>query len=126
MFRKIVRSTMWWAQSKQLAGSDLRGNMYFYVSQKEGNPKREVEFKNNEIDFEGVPVQWYSWLNYSRDIPPTLEELHADIKRKDELKIKVAELEEKDAKERLKEMAHQGSGEYDSSAGFISGNRPHD
>jgi NADH:ubiquinone oxidoreductase subunit len=91
----------WWSQAKcfltnkKYVGNDKFGNFYYMKGD-----RRLVEMKG---DFEPnkIPVQWFSWLNQSREQPPTPEELQKFELKQEILKKKVKELEEKEQKNLL-------------------------
>ncbi|ETW77965.1 hypothetical protein HETIRDRAFT_27404, partial [Heterobasidion irregulare TC 32-1] len=58
------------------------GDMWSYV----GNARR-------------LPVQWTSWLSHTRRIPPTLDELQADLERQRRILMKAALIEVCDREE---------------------------
>ena len=86
-------------EPKTLVGKDLAGNSYFQQGE-----KRLVEFKgSNSADTVSVPHRM--WLSFAREDPPTMEELLDRQKRESVLAVKVARLEEEDAKRQAQERA---------------------
>ncbi|KAG1753641.1 uncharacterized protein EDB91DRAFT_409925 [Suillus paluster] len=83
-------------------GKDLEGNKYFECPNTDkGRSKRTVKYRKNEDMWAYVasgrrlPVQWSAWLTHTRPIPPTIEELQADLARQQRVKINAAILEAK-------------------------------
>ncbi|KAI8971090.1 hypothetical protein BDB01DRAFT_812239 [Pilobolus umbonatus] len=72
-----------------LVGTDLSGNEYWDCANPlGGRPKRWVQMKDNpEEDLtifneNKLPVQWQAWLRHTRYVPPTIEELIQEERRK--------------------------------------------
>ncbi|PRT55505.1 NADH-ubiquinone oxidoreductase assembly factor N7BML [Wickerhamiella sorbophila] len=85
---KALRNVPW--RKSWFVGYDLDGNSY-WESTDYNNPyrlRRRVEWGNKKhmADFRAVP-QWMQWLRHARPHPPTLEELIADQRRQQQLKL---------------------------------------
>lgn len=114
--------------ARVLAGKDLAGNVYYFsrieqtksttgferrdFEEEENSAERLSQLEKRWVEFEAendpasCPVQWQGWLKYRRLEPPTLEELEKFEQDQVELKRKVKELEEEDAKQRLQQFSH--------------------
>lgn len=74
-------------RKRHYVGYDLDGNQYFEFDNalRPNRPRRMVDFKTGnwrEAREDRLPVQWLTWLKYTRNDPPTIEELEADVQRK--------------------------------------------
>ncbi|KIY64190.1 hypothetical protein CYLTODRAFT_402177 [Cylindrobasidium torrendii FP15055 ss-10] len=91
-------------------GRDLEGNMFF----EKRNPlpdarrmKRTVEYATKDAywDYIGgkkrLPAQWSAWLSHTRIDAPTWDELQRDMARQQQLKIRVAAIEQRDREEKM-------------------------
>ncbi|KAH8829356.1 hypothetical protein DL96DRAFT_1597786 [Flagelloscypha sp. PMI_526] len=83
-------------------GRDLQGNTFFEYPNPNAphKTKRSVEYVDPE-SYIGGKAQWYAWLTFTRNNPPTIEELQADIRRRQNLARNVALLEERDRQEQI-------------------------
>lgn len=100
----------WRRRSRYFVGEDLQGNRYFEVpSQRPELPRpiRRVEYGEASDDVvqnanraRQLPVQWTSWLSHTRPDPPTLQELQADILRRQRLQQNVWAIEAREREER--------------------------
>ncbi|WOO77301.1 NADH-ubiquinone oxidoreductase assembly factor N7BML [Vanrija pseudolonga] len=94
---------------KRPIGYDLQGNAYFETPNPNGGrPKRTVEYKEqdpNRDDYrtgtKQLPVQWQSWMSWTRSTPPSLAELQADAARLARLQPLIARIEERETAERI-------------------------
>ena len=83
--------------SKKFQGHDLNGNMYFETILKGQKSKRTVTYKDSKLNHhtlyntESIPIQWQSWMRHTRQDPPTIEELNADVKRFQDLQKLIAQ-----------------------------------
>ncbi|KIL00348.1 hypothetical protein PAXRUDRAFT_271428 [Paxillus rubicundulus Ve08.2h10] len=91
----------------RLVGKDLEGNKYFeHPSAVNGRPKRTVQYRRNDdmwayiASGRRLPVQWNAWLTHTRQYPPKIEELRADLARQRRVEINAAILEARDQEER--------------------------
>ncbi|KAG8993967.1 hypothetical protein FRB90_000566, partial [Tulasnella sp. 427] len=94
-----------------LAGRDLQGNRYYeypmHMSPALGRPRRVVKYANPDHMFPGtagLPIQWNSWLSFTRTEPPTLEELQADLRRINMVKANAMLIAGRDAAERARQQ----------------------
>ncbi|KAL1413580.1 hypothetical protein Q8F55_001354 [Vanrija albida] len=108
-------STFWGKLARTLTsrkrpiGYDLQGNAYFETPNPNGGrPKRTVEYKEQDPNLNDyrtgtkqLPVQWQSWMSWTRSAPPSLDELRADAARLARLAPLVARIEEREAAERI-------------------------
>ncbi|KAI9509042.1 hypothetical protein F5148DRAFT_1283375 [Russula earlei] len=88
-----------------------KGNRFFeYPSLRDDPPRarRRVRYKVDEDmwDYVGgakrLPVQWVSWLSHTRENPPTLEELRADLARQRRVLYNASIIEARDREERAR------------------------
>lgn len=103
-------------------GTDLLGNKYYEIPTSFGRPKRFVEYAEpgtagakdrvinsgnyaNRLEYrlgtQQLPVQWTAWMSFTRETPPTMEELKKDWVRQERLKLRVQEIEERERQERI-------------------------
>ncbi|KAI5805681.1 hypothetical protein EDC01DRAFT_725270 [Geopyxis carbonaria] len=72
---------------KRLLGVDLANNTYWETTLPGARPRRSVEFATKGrdwVDYAGaVPVQWHQWLRATRAEPPSVQELVADVRRRE-------------------------------------------
>ncbi|KAF5379212.1 hypothetical protein D9615_005888 [Tricholomella constricta] len=54
-------------------------------------------------------LQWSSWLSHTRPLPPTLEELQADLERQQRVRANVALIEARDREERAQMLRLQAT-----------------
>ncbi|KAG8682285.1 hypothetical protein FRC08_015052 [Ceratobasidium sp. 394] len=103
---------VWRRRSRYFVGEDLQGNRYFEVPSLRPElprPIRRVEYGETSHDVaqnanraRQLPVQWTSWLSHTRPDPPTLQELQADILRRQRLQQNVRAIEARDREERAR------------------------
>ncbi|KAI0738983.1 hypothetical protein C8Q80DRAFT_1203142 [Daedaleopsis nitida] len=95
IFRRFTNST-------GFVGRDLQGNRFFEhpsVSDDPRRTKRVVKYAQGTdmLDYVAghrrLAVQWTSWLTHTRQHPPTLDELEADIERQRRIMMNVAMIE---------------------------------
>ncbi|KAF5113629.1 hypothetical protein DV454_003455 [Geotrichum candidum] len=84
-------------RNKFFIGYDLDGNTYweFFNPNNPDRARRIVEYRDpklNWVDYE-APPQWVQWLRYARPHYPTLDELHRDKVRQQQIKEKVRQAE---------------------------------
>eukprot|EP00898_Chlorokybus_atmophyticus_P003781 jgi/Chlat1/4403/Chrsp29S04533 len=95
--RKLV------GKEQRLVGSDKHGNQYYqgpHVVDGNAVEKRWVEFKG-DYEPSSLPVEWNSWLNGSRQMPPTPEEImEMELRRRSTLE-KAAVLAQEEEKRRF-------------------------
>eukprot|EP01100_Stratorugosa_tubuloviscum_P015147 TRINITY_DN850_c0_g1_i1.p1 TRINITY_DN850_c0_g1~~TRINITY_DN850_c0_g1_i1.p1 ORF type:complete len:231 (-),score=112.74 TRINITY_DN850_c0_g1_i1:53-658(-) len=90
---KKLQSYLLSLRGARIVGKDTFGNIYYI----EGEPiRRYVQYYADE-DPTQLPVQWQSWLNRWRDIPPTEDEIARDTLQSSAIqhKVKILELEDK-------------------------------
>lgn len=103
---------------RRLVGQDLHGNSFYETiigTDINGNPRtrRTVQYKgSNEAwraaeNMHSLPVQWTAWLSYSRQNPPSIEELVNDKLRQQQLAENVAKLKAQDEEERRRQLETQ-------------------
>lgn len=63
-----------------------------------GNYNNRLEYR---LGTQQLPVQWTAWMSFTRENPPTMEELKKDWIRQERLKAKVKEIEERERQERI-------------------------
>ncbi|GHJ83939.1 hypothetical protein NliqN6_0341 [Naganishia liquefaciens] len=87
-------------------GYDLQGNRFYeHPNPNGGRPKRFVEYKKQYDDLSeytvraSLPIQWRSWLSFTRADPPTEEELQKDMQRQYRLAHNVKLIQERDEAE---------------------------
>lgn len=115
MFSRVWAA--WRRQSRYFVGEDLEGNRYFEIPTKRTDllrPTRRVEYTRASPDVtqnanraRQLPVQWTSWLSHTRPDPPTIQELQADILRRQRLQHNVQMIEARDREERERQMIAQ-------------------
>ena len=89
-------------------GHDLFGNKYYLVrDSRHAVDKRIIQYKSQFPEPETVPMAWYAWLRYARPMPPTIEELHAEEKKREDVIRRAAIIKEADAKLREQEIAER-------------------
>ncbi|XP_072461663.1 NADH dehydrogenase [ubiquinone] 1 alpha subcomplex assembly factor 2 [Notamacropus eugenii] len=90
---------------KQYAGTDQFGNNYYYIPERKnwlGQTMRERRFMEarnmKEVDYrEGdIPKEWEAWIRKTRKNPPTIEEIMKNEKYKEDSKIKIEDVSEKE------------------------------
>lgn len=93
--------------SRRLVGTDSAANRY-YVSPPAPPPppasQKRFVLSPDPLS-PHMPVQWSAWLRYARPHPPTAEELAAAADAAAALRARVAALEVRDEKERLRWIA---------------------
>merc|ERR1712098_981988 len=100
----LVRQTMRSGSRRQVVGVDSDGNKYI-----QDGERRYVEFaKKDETLTTQVPPPWQMWMRGRREAP-TPEEMAAREAADMRMKIKIAEIEERDARERLEAYAESSS-----------------
>ncbi|KAG9046979.1 hypothetical protein FS837_003269 [Tulasnella sp. UAMH 9824] len=70
-------------------------------------PRRTVKYANPDHMFPGtagLPIQWNSWLSFTRTDPPTLEELQADVQRMNMVKANALLIAERDRAEQAQQQ----------------------
>eukprot|EP00183_Erythrolobus_madagascarensis_P003160 CAMPEP_0185850094 /NCGR_PEP_ID=MMETSP1354-20130828/4356_1 /TAXON_ID=708628 /ORGANISM="Erythrolobus madagascarensis, Strain CCMP3276" /LENGTH=178 /DNA_ID=CAMNT_0028550729 /DNA_START=212 /DNA_END=749 /DNA_ORIENTATION=- len=100
------------------------GNKYYLEYEGQGKrDKRSVEFaSSSNRDHKSLPTEWWSWLHYSRDEPPTEEELIASERSRRNLEARVQEMESIDRAQRLQQQLF----EHDATGEAASRNAPSD
>jgi NADH:ubiquinone oxidoreductase subunit len=89
-------------------GSDLTGNTYYLVREaKNAVDKRIIKYKGEFPEPETVPMVWHAWLRYARDTPPTIDEIHAENQKREEILRRARLLKEADDKLREQEIAER-------------------
>jgi NADH:ubiquinone oxidoreductase subunit len=92
---------------KVLVGRDRFGNKYYAIEEAEVT-RRIIETKDGDYPSpETIHPLWHLWLKSRIPYPPTEKEIEAYDEEQRQLKIRVREYEEKDAKLRLEEMAQR-------------------
>ncbi|CAE6533416.1 unnamed protein product [Rhizoctonia solani] len=104
----------WRRQSRYFVGEDLEGNRYYEIPTKRTDlvrPTRRVEYNATSHDVtqnanraRQLSVQWTSWLSHTRPDPPRIQELQADILRRQRLQHNVRMIEARDREERERQM----------------------
>ncbi|KAJ1311699.1 hypothetical protein OPQ81_010172 [Rhizoctonia solani] len=104
----------WRRQSRHFVGEDLEGNRYYEIPTKRtdlARPTRRVEYKMASHDVtqnanraRQLSVQWTSWLSHTRPDPPTIQELQADLLRRQRLQHNIQMIEARDREERERQM----------------------
>lgn len=90
-------------------GTDMLGNLYWevYNPASPRRPRRIVDTREKTL-MAGMDLhpEWIAWLRYRRYDAPTLEELHADLRRQQLLQVNAKALDAKWSRERerLQEM----------------------
>ncbi|CEL57466.1 hypothetical protein RSOLAG1IB_02206 [Rhizoctonia solani AG-1 IB] len=100
----------WRRQSRHFVGEDLEGNRYYEIPTKRTDlirPTRRVEYGRISHDVaqnanraRQLSVQWTSWLSHTRPDPPSMQELQADLLRRQRLQHNVRMIEARDREER--------------------------
>ncbi|KAI6020003.1 hypothetical protein F5J12DRAFT_814704 [Pisolithus orientalis] len=92
-----------------LVGKDLEGNRYFEFPNRGGDrPKRIIQYTSDDdmlayvASGKRLPVQWSSWLTYTRRDAPTIEEVQADLAYRKRVQMNAARLEAKEKEERAR------------------------
>lgn len=70
-------------------------------------PRRTVKYANPDHMFPGtagLPIQWNSWLSFTRTEPPSLEELQVDLQRMNMVKANALLIAERDRAERARQQ----------------------
>ncbi|CAE6524111.1 unnamed protein product [Rhizoctonia solani] len=90
------------------------GNRYYEIPTKRTDlvrPTRRVEYNATSHDVtqnanraRQLSVQWTSWLSHTRPDPPTIQELQADVLRRQRLQHNVRMIEARDREERERQM----------------------
>lgn len=65
-----------------------------------GNYSNRLEYR---LGTQQLPVQWTAWMSFTRQDPPTMEELKKDWVRQERLRARVAEIEEREKLERIQQ-----------------------
>lgn len=98
---------MWdWVRSRRLVGED-ENHLFYSEFVEKGKPERRyVEFKDNNIlhSSDRMPIEWWSWLHNRRENVPTEEEIATSVRARESLAKRVAELEEEDERQRIRQM----------------------
>lgn len=93
---------------REIVGKDNKGNTYYHMYVNPGEPpRRMVDYEDDFPDSSSMPRLWYSWLRYNIDKAPTEEECLADEAAVQQLAQRVKEINEKDARLRMQEMAER-------------------
>ncbi|KAG6121375.1 hypothetical protein E4U14_002011 [Claviceps sp. LM454 group G7] len=86
-------------------GYDLQGNTYweFKLTSADTRMRRIVNYPSKTYNSQvKVSPLWHQWLRYARNTPPSLDEQHGDILRKERMKVLAAEADARwEAKPRL-------------------------
>ncbi|KAG5965138.1 hypothetical protein E4U58_002924 [Claviceps cyperi] len=86
-------------------GYDLQGNTYweFKLTSADTRMRRIVNYPSKTYNSQvKVSPLWHQWLRYARNTPPSLDEQHGDVLRKERMKVLAAEADARwDAKPRL-------------------------
>ncbi|GJQ09866.1 hypothetical protein GpartN1_g1657.t1 [Galdieria partita] len=100
-----------WCLSRKAIGTDKQGNIYFEETRQTGSfRKRFVKYRNESIpDVHSVPVEWWSWLHYMRENPPSEQEILNHEAHRSKVAEKVAKIEAEDRKQRLKQFVSSTS-----------------
>lgn len=89
-------------------GSDLAGNRYFLVHEMKGSAERRIiKYKQEFPEPETVPMVWHAWLRHARDVPPTIDEIHAENQKREEIIRRAKLIKEVDDKLREQEIAER-------------------
>ncbi|CAE6430726.1 unnamed protein product [Rhizoctonia solani] len=104
----------WRRQSKHFVGEDIDGNRYYEIPAQRTDlvrTTRRVEYNVTSHDAaqnvnraRQLSVQWASWLSHTRPDPPTIQELQADLLRRQRLQHNVRMIEARDREERERQM----------------------
>ncbi|XP_043834833.1 NADH dehydrogenase [ubiquinone] 1 alpha subcomplex assembly factor 2 [Dromiciops gliroides] len=90
---------------KQHVGTDQFGNKYYYIPERKNwlgqtmKERRLMEARNmKEVDYrEGdIPAEWEAWIRKTRKCPPTIEEIMKNEKYREDVKIKIKDISEKE------------------------------
>ncbi|EIN08402.1 hypothetical protein PUNSTDRAFT_120776 [Punctularia strigosozonata HHB-11173 SS5] len=94
----IVRRLWQRIMAPNMVGRDLQGNRFFEYPNPLApeRPKRMVKYKDSGsmLNWNTLPVQWQMWMTHTRRNPPTIEELQADLVRRERVARNVALLEQ--------------------------------
>ncbi|KAG5915383.1 hypothetical protein E4U61_004641 [Claviceps capensis] len=86
-------------------GCDLQGNTYweFKLTSADTRMRRIVNYPSRTYNSQvKVSPLWHQWLRYARNTPPSLDEQHEDVVRKERMKVLAAEADARwEAKPRL-------------------------
>ncbi|KAG6141777.1 hypothetical protein E4U38_006379 [Claviceps purpurea] len=86
-------------------GYDLQGNTYweFKLTSADTRMRRIVNYPSRTYNSQvKVSPLWHQWLRYARNTPPSLDEQHGDVVRKERMKVLAAEADARwEAKPRL-------------------------
>uniref|UniRef100_A0A8C6UYK1 NADH:ubiquinone oxidoreductase complex assembly factor 2 n=1 Tax=Neogobius melanostomus TaxID=47308 RepID=A0A8C6UYK1_9GOBI len=86
-------------------GTDHLGNKYYFIPEHKTWTGRVVRSKRlveaaNPSEFEytegSIPIEWDAWVRGRRKEPPSMEELMKNISYREQIKLKVLKVEEKD------------------------------
>ncbi|KIM86760.1 hypothetical protein PILCRDRAFT_314793 [Piloderma croceum F 1598] len=108
LFRRVWQKLL---RPSYLAGRDLQGNRFYERPSTSDDPrrtKRAIEYRseNDKWDYIGgarrLPVQWSAWLTHTRQAPPTIEELQADVQRQQRVLRNASLIEANDQQERAR------------------------
>ncbi|KAI5811757.1 hypothetical protein DFH27DRAFT_649057 [Peziza echinospora] len=86
---------------KTFIGHDLRGNSYWELHTRHlpTRPRRLVEYAEQQRDLGGYSVEdpaWHQWLRCTREEAPTIQELLGEVGRREELKVRVGRIDERE------------------------------
>eukprot|EP00871_Galdieria_phlegrea_P000315 jgi/Galph1/1284/GphlegSOOS_G5989.1 len=107
--------------SRKEVGIDRQGNVYFEETKQVGTAKKRfVKYRDESTpDVHSVPVEWWSWLHYMRDTPPTEEEIASHEAYRARVAEKVAKIEAEDNKQRLRQFASTSMSSENSASGDV-------
>ncbi|KAM9391707.1 NADH dehydrogenase [ubiquinone] 1 alpha subcomplex assembly factor 2 [Pholidichthys leucotaenia] len=97
---------------REHVGTDHLGNKYYYIPEQRTwtgrvmRARRTVEAANPaEYEYmEGsIPIEWDAWIRGRRKEPPSMEEVLKNESRREEMKLKAMEVEERDLALQAKE-----------------------
>ncbi|GMH40909.1 hypothetical protein BSKO_08813 [Bryopsis sp. KO-2023] len=113
-FSKLADKFKLLAFKQELVGIDQIGNKYYRYPDTDPNGKpvikRIVDLADNEYDPQSIPPEWMSWLHRFRDEIPTEQEIERMKVSRDDLKRRVAALDEEEYKRRLRLESLQAEG----------------
>eukprot|EP00741_Cyanophora_paradoxa_P002485 tig00000076_g2409.t1 len=106
---------------RELVGRDAHGNHYYLFFESKGwrfaylsgwladesarvgaKPRRQVDYKDGDIEPETIPPEWRAWLWNSRETVPTETELAKGVADRAKFAARVQEIENADKKERMR------------------------
>ncbi|GJD08380.1 hypothetical protein Gasu2_26860 [Galdieria sulphuraria] len=102
--RSSWRRIIDWCLSREAIGTDKQGNVYFEETRQTGSVRKRFVKYTSIPDVHSVPVEWWSWLHYMREDPPSEQEISSHEAHRAKVAEKVAKIEAEDRKQRLKQF----------------------